>query len=147
MTDPKKLMGFETPADKKVPIRSGDWDAMKLALWRAKSSCETVAREASDLLESSKHADGCPGKDDETKPCLAACPDREKRLSALVILNAARQNAPVDAKKLADGPYFAPSREHFSEVIAELAAAQIEIKQLRPGAAVTTATEPTTETP
>jgi hypothetical protein len=144
--DPKKLMGFETSADKKVPIRTGDWDAMKLALWRANSAWETIAREATVLLEACKHADGCPGKEDEFKPCLPGCPDREKRLSALVILGASKQCAPIDAKKVADGPYFAPSREYFSEVIAELAAAQIEIERLRVAAAVTTTTE-TTETP
>ena len=60
------------------------------------------------------------------KPIRSGCPDREKRLSALVILNAARQLAPVDARKPADAPYFAPSREYFSETLATLSACQIE---------------------
>lgn len=58
------------------------------------------------------------------------CPDRELRMSALVILNAARQHAPVDAARPVD-EYFAPSREYFSSVLSSLAAAQIEIEELR----------------
>ena len=52
-------------------------------------------------------------------------------MSALVILNAARQFAPVDARQLAKAPYYAPSREQFSEVLGELGAAQAELKALR----------------
>lgn len=65
------------------------------------------------------------------KPLRSGCPDREKRLSALVILNAARQLAPVDARKPADAPFFAPSREYFSETLATLSALQIENDKMR----------------
>lgn len=59
------------------------------------------------------------------------CPDREIRMSALVVLSAARQHAPTDVSKPADGPYFAPSREYFSEVLSSLHAAQVENKRLQ----------------
>lgn len=140
--DPKKLMGFETEADKKVALRSGDFYAMKLALWRSKVSWEIAVREAKSILDQCSHNEGCPAKTDEAGVCLSdvyenqqlvsvGCPDREKRLSSLVILNAARRFAPLDAKKLADAPYFAPSREHFSAVLGELAATQAELAELR----------------
>jgi len=58
------------------------------------------------------------------------CPDRETRASALVILGAARMFAPIDARQLAREPYFAPSREFFSEVMSELAAAQAELETI-----------------
>jgi len=65
------------------------------------------------------------------------CPDREIRMSALVILNAARQHSPTDATKPSDGPYFAPSREYFSEVLSSLHAAQVENQELRKTQTVT----------
>jgi hypothetical protein len=39
--------------------------------------------------------------------------------------------APIDAKQLAREPYHAPSREFFSDVVAELSATQIENDTLR----------------
>jgi hypothetical protein len=137
-----KMMGFSTPGDQKVPIAVRDWNALRLALWRSKVSWEIAAREAADIIDRCAHAEGCPGKEDETMPCLSnryesqvivrpGCPDREQRMSALVVLNAARMFAPIDARKAANDPYMAPSREYFSEVMAELAAAQIELEALR----------------
>lgn len=55
----------------------------------------------------------------------SGCPDRELRMSLLVILNAARSFAPINARRPAGEPYFAPSREYFSEVMAELGALQL----------------------
>jgi len=157
--DPKKMLGFETEADKRVPIRAGDFLAMKLALWRSRVSWEIVMQRAQEILDTCEHLDGCPGASDDAKACIpdvhdAKCPsiadpsadclpeckhgcrDREIRLSALVMLAAARQFAPLDAKKLADAPYFAPSREHYAAVLGELAQAQAELAAIR-GAAVT----------
>lgn len=171
--DPKQVMGFETPDDKKMPVRLGDWNAMKRAMWRSKMGWERVAEEAEKILADCKHADGCPALHDETASCLGggidlssipvtvdavaatdepaplrmagkvdtrpnACPDREKRLSALVILNAARQFAEIDARQPAEGHYFAPSREHYSAVMSELGATQIALDELRAQLAVTT---------
>ena len=135
---PEEAQGFETPDDKKVPITVREWNAMKLALWRSKGAWETVVREANAILAASFHEEGCPAMASETAACLPGCRDREKRLSALVILNSARQFAPVNARKMAEGPYFAPSREHFSAVIAELATLQIEVEQLRTNTLVAT---------
>jgi len=156
--DPRKLMGFQVPGDQKVPIPVRDWNGMKLALWRSKTAWEIAAREAATILNQCAHADGCEAVRDETRPCRSdvyardpqgpdetdeayaqrpgvlvqsGCPDRERRMSALVILNAARMFAPVDVRRPSSEPYFAPSREYFSEVLAELSAAQIELEALR----------------
>ena len=123
-------MGFESPADQKMPIRVGDWNAMKLALWRGKIGWEIARHAAAEIVMGCKHVKGCPGAKIETEPCYAKCPDREVRMSALVILNAARTCMP-DGRKPAEGGYFAPSREYFSEVLAKLGVAEIENEALR----------------
>jgi hypothetical protein len=128
----QKMMGFVTPGDQKVPVTVRDWDAQRRALWRSKCSWEIVQKEVTTMLARTAHMEGCAGKTDETVPCLADCPDRELRMSALVILNAARQFAPMDARSAVKGPYYAPSREYFSEVLAELGACQVEIQGLDP---------------
>lgn len=125
------MMGLESPGDQKVAISVRDWDALKRALWRSKIALEITARQALVILEECSHMPLCPGKTNENEPCFAGCVDREKRMSALVILNAARQLAPVDARKPAEGPYYAPTREYFSETLSALAAAQAEIEILR----------------
>ena len=129
--NPDKLMGRESPADQKVSMRVGDWNAMKLALWRSRVALEIAAKEAEEIVARCTHAKGCPGVESETETCLPICGDREIRMSALVVLNAARQLAPVDARPLAAQPYYAPSREYFSEVIATFATMQAEVELLR----------------
>jgi hypothetical protein len=128
---PRTMMGIESPGDQKVPITVRDWSALRLALWRSKVAWEIAAREAAAIAARCAHAEGCAGREVETEPCRNECPDREQRMSALVVLNAARQFAPVDARRLADGPYFAPSREYFSETLADLTATQLENEFLR----------------
>lgn len=128
---PRDMMGFETPGDQKVPITVREWNGLRLALWRSRTSWEIAVRAASALLERCQHEKDCPGATDETERCFAGCPDREQRMDALVILNAARMFAPLDARRAAADPYMAPSREYFSEVMAELASAQIERDTLR----------------
>lgn len=156
--DPRKMMGFEVPGDKRIPVTVRDWNAMKLALWRSKVAWEIVAREAAAILSQCEHLADCKAPHDEAQPCLSdryekhlqgddetdeayaarqgvlvqkGCPDRELRMSALVILNAARMFAPIDARRPAAEPYMAPSREYYSEVIGELGTAQIELDVLR----------------
>lgn len=147
----RKLMGLDNPGAQRVQIRVADWNALKLAVWRSKWGWDIVARTVTEIIERCAHVDGCPGKDDAREPCVApryerttddsgkvtgsrlvapGCPDRELRMNALVILNATRHLAPIDARKLANEPYFAPTRERFCEVIAELAAAQAELDAL-----------------
>lgn len=152
------MMGFENPGDQKIPVAFRDWNAMKLALWKSKTAWEIAKREATAILSQCVHAEGCPAGQNEKQVCLSdryekapqepgesdnaylaragvrvqeGCPDRELRMSALVILNTARMFASVDARRPADGPYFAPSREYFSEVFSELGAAQVELELLR----------------
>lgn len=157
--DQKKMLGFKAPGDEKIPVVVREWTGMKLALWRSKVAWEIAAREAIAILERCVHLPECPGAEDATQPCISeryakeraqradetdeayaglastriqeGCPDRELRMSALVILNAARMFAPIDARRPAADAYTAPSREYFSEVIAELGTAQIEIDALR----------------
>jgi hypothetical protein len=131
-----KLLGFVTEGDRLFTVPMRNWEAVKLALWRSKVGWEIVQRAAQGLVDGCKHAPDCAGKTEETEVCKPSCPDREVRLSALVILNSARQFAPVDVRRPANAPYFAPSRERFSEVLAELVTTQDELLVLR-GATVT----------
>jgi hypothetical protein len=138
-----KMMGYEIPGDEKVPVPVRDWNGLKLGLWRTKTALEIAAREADTILSQCAHLDGCPGAQIETEPCISptydaegktvqlGCPDREIRMSALVILNAARQLAPVDPRRVAKEPYFAPSREYFSEVLSTLAATLAELEAMK----------------
>ena len=141
-----QMMGFESPGDKKIAVSVRDWNAMKLAMWRNRVGWESAQNQAIEILERCEHVEHCPGLTSDTEPCVAdkyetvdgdvqlvskGCRDRELRMSALVILNNARQYAPIDARKLNDSTYFAPSREYFSEVLSSLGAAQIENEVLR----------------
>lgn len=132
----KKMLGFESPDEKKVPVQVGHWNATKLALWRSKYAWDIACRQAELIVAACKHDPECPAADSETAQCAPGCPDREIRMSALVILNAARQFIPVDAVRLVKQPYYAPSREQYSEVLGELAATQGELEAIR-GSAVT----------
>lgn len=137
------MMGLEVPGDERVPVPTRDWRGMKLALWRSKAALEIAERAAREIIDRCAHAPGCLGREVETEPCLRdrhdlggtlisrGCPDREQRMSALVILNAVRMFGPINARRPADEPYYAPSREYFSEVLGELGAAQAELEVLR----------------
>lgn len=128
--DPKKMMGFQVSGDQRVPVSVRDWTAMKLAMWKSKFALGIVMREASAIIERCRHEKECPGATVETEPCFAGCPDREIRLSALVVLNAARMFTPVNAHQPME-PYFAPSRERYSETISQLGATEVERDALR----------------
>lgn len=125
----KRLNQIENPA--KVPVDPRHWEALKRAVWRSKQFWEIALREATEIVRGCAHMTGCAAESSETEPCLPDCPDRERRMSALVILNAAREFAPGNVAPAAEGPYFAPTREHFSSVLAELAACQVEIEKLK----------------
>src|SRR5512143_1753187 len=128
--DPKKMMGFQAPGDQRVPVSVRDWTSMKLAMWKARYALGIVARSVSEILARCKHEQGCPGETIETEPCFAGCPDRETRMDALVALNAARMFTPVNANQ-PNEPYFAPSRERYSETISQLGATEVERDALR----------------
>lgn len=127
----RRRLGLETDGDKRVTISVRHWDALRLALWRSQFAWEAVLPQARQLLDGCGHAEGCPGIESDTEPCGLDCADRERRLSALVIIAAAKQFAPVDARRPSDGPYIAPSRERFCEIMAALAVAQLELDVLR----------------
>jgi hypothetical protein len=122
----EKMMGFEIPGDQRVSVTVRDWNGMKLALWRAKVALAIAAKQAGEIVERCDHSDDCPGAESDLEPCLASCPDREQRMSALVVLNAALVFGPSSAHK-SEEPYFAPSREHYSDVLAELMATRASL--------------------
>jgi len=126
----RKMLGLETDADRKVTLPVRYWEALKLALWRSRVSWDAVLPQARLILEQCAHAPGCAGFESDQESCGPDCPDRELRLSALVILAASKQFGPVDARRPADAPYIAPSRELFSEVLAALVVAQAELEAL-----------------
>jgi len=128
--EPRRMMGLDTESDRLVTIPVRHWNALKLAAWRHKTAWDAVEPEARRIVDHCEHAPGCPATTDD-EPCNEDCPDRELRLSALVILAAAKQSTAVEAHRPANMPYIAPSREHFSEVLAELAAAQAELAAVR----------------
>jgi hypothetical protein len=131
VTTQREMMGLDLLAERKVSISMRDWAAVKNALWRSKYGWEAISREAELILERCAHVKGCPGATLESEPCDPGCPDREKRMSALVILAATRAFAPIDVRRPAQEPYFAPTRERYAEVIAALAAAQAELEVVR----------------
>lgn len=128
--DPRKMMGFEAPGDQRVPVSLRDWTAMKLGAWKAKFALENTALKAIAIIKRCRHEKDCPGATDETAPCFAGCQDREVRMDALVILNNARVFMPVNANQPHE-PYFAPSREKYTETLTQLGAAEVERDTLR----------------
>ncbi len=129
-TQERRRLGIETDGDRRVAISVRHWDALRLALWRSKVAWEAVLPQARLILEQCGHAAGCPGITSESETCGPDCPDRERRLSALVILAAAKPFQQIDVR----GPesrFIAPSRERYSEVMAALAVAQAELDAFR----------------
>lgn len=107
------------------------WFGTRLMLWRSQVAWDIAVKQATEIVARCRHVTGCPAESIETDPCLSDCPDREIRLSALVVLNAARQFAPINASKVTQQSYTAPSREYFSAIVADLAACQAELEVLR----------------
>ena len=131
MPNQKQMLGFELPGDQKVSVRVREWTALKLALWRSKVAWDIAARAAAEIVDRCQHHMNCPALELETEPCSPLCLDRETRMDALVVLNAARQFAPINAVARANEPYMAPSREYFSEMMTELVTTQLENEILR----------------
>jgi len=123
------MMGLDP--EPRTTVDNRVWFGQKLALWRSKVGWEIAERQASEIVARCQHMTGCPAESVETETYLADCPDREFRMSALVILNAARGFTPPVASKISGQLYTMPSREYFSAVVAELAACQAELAALR----------------
>jgi hypothetical protein len=144
------MLGLDAPGDQKVSVPVRNWTALRLALWRSKVGWGIVERSAIEVLSRCLHTENCPGAGVETEPCLPSCPDRELRMDALVILSAARTCSPVSARQPANEPYFAPSREYFSEVITELETTKLELEAMHEAlrrAGVATPAPPPNESP
>lgn len=108
--------------DEKVPVSVRVWEGMRRSLARLMLTCAQMKREGDEMLSRCRHAPGCPGEKSELEACLADCPDREWRLSALVIR--ANAGAHVGAFRLPrvgpDDILAPPSREFLDRMIAEL---------------------------
>ena len=99
-----------------------------------KMSWGFVESECRDLVASCKHAEGCLGATDIRESCLPSCPDRQTRLSALVIYANAREFTKVEAQKptsIEGGGYIPPTREFFDLVLSDLAAAETELAEMK----------------
>lgn len=121
------LLGFEP--DHKVTIDSRHWESLKRIVWRMKTSWGFVGNESADLVASCRHTDGCPGAKSDSETCLRSCPDRQTRLSALVILANSREFEKVTAPtptKVSGAGYMPPTREFFDSLLSDLVAAQSE---------------------
>ncbi len=123
------MLGLDPELQTKVDNRV--WFAQRLALWRSKVAWDIAVKQASEIVQRCRHEHGCDGAKDDGAPCLAECPDREIRMSALVVLGAGLQFAPVSAAKVLAQPFSAPGREYFTSIVAELAACQAELEILR----------------
>jgi len=121
-----QLLGFQ--AEEKVTIDAKRWQGVRRQLVRLVIGWRYAEKEASRILEVCRHAEGCLGASDRSKPCLPACPDREMRLSALVIQRNAEQYAMVretlGLPLRVEGEFHPPSRETWDAVISEIEAAR-----------------------
>ena len=105
-----------------VTIDARRWKALRRQMLRMVLGWRNTQREARRILDSCRHASGCEGAADPSRPCLASCPDREGRLSALVILGNADEHvmfASALPRKL-DNDYSPPARETWDALVAEL---------------------------
>jgi hypothetical protein len=112
-------LGFQPPELLQVDARR--WKALRRQMLRMVLGWRNVQREGRRVLESCRHADGCEAVGDRTRPCLAACPDRENWLSALVILGNADEHVMLAASlpRKIDNDYSPPSRETWDALCAE----------------------------
>ena len=132
----RHMMGLDP--EPRTLVDNRVWFGQKLALWKSKVAWDIAVRQATEIVLRCTHMTGCPAapgagtpESIEKETCLPDCPDREFRMSAFVILNAARGFAPPTASKISGQLYTMPSREYFSAVVAELAACQAELEVLR----------------
>jgi hypothetical protein len=120
-----QLLGFQKP--EMVSVDAKKWQAVRRQLVRLVIGWRYAAKESGRILETCRHADGCrAAAGDHTAPCLPACPDREVRLSALVIAHNAELYAmlreTMGLPLRVDGDFHPPSRETWDAVVSELEA-------------------------
>jgi len=149
MSSPQdQILGFQP--ESKVSIDARHWESLKRIVWRMKTSWGFVESECRDLIASCQHAEGCLGADDIREPCLSSCPDRQTRLSALVIYANAREFISVNAPKptsIEGGGYIPPTREFFDLVLSELVVAHAELDDMKKLIQESGATLPPTVSP
>jgi hypothetical protein len=128
-----KLQGFVE--DEKIEVSTAWLEAMRRSLARVMLTCEQISYECGEMLTRCVHSPECPGKSDETVPCEPHCPDREWRLSALVIRRNCQQHVEkvgkVTLPRTADGILLPPPREFIEHIVAqnELLSAKLEERE------------------
>ncbi len=122
------MLGFQP--DAKVTIDARHWEALRRIVWRMKVAWGFVEQECLALVATCRHVDGCRGAVESTEPCRAECPDRQTRLSALVVLANAREFARADARK-PGASYIPPTREYFDAIVSDLVAAEVALDEVR----------------
>jgi hypothetical protein len=115
-----KLQGFQ--ADEKVAVKVRTWEGIRRTLANMMETAVQVVRECDEQLERCKHAPGCTAQGGLVDPCPPECPDREFRLSALVIrANFARYVGMYTLPKgNSEGVTLPPAREFLDQMISEL---------------------------
>jgi hypothetical protein len=139
---PDAMLGFQPEG--KVTIDVRHWDALRRIVWRMKTSWGFVENECNAIIATCRHVDGCRGAVDSTETCHPQCPDRQTRLSALVILANAREFARADVHK-PGANYIPPTREYFDALVSDLATAEYTLEEVR--RKVADAVEPTLPAP
>jgi hypothetical protein len=111
--------------EKKVEIDARQWVHVTRLVARMMISWRHVEREAELILAACRHAAGCPSTVDPCHTCLRDCPDRERWLSARVMLGNARAyvgELKLPATAAAAGQYIPPTREYLDRIVGELEA-------------------------
>lgn len=119
-TSAEKLLGLLT--EKKIEIDERRWISVSRLLARMVQSWKHVEREAQTLLDGCRHAAGCTATADPWVTCLAQCPDRERYLSARVLLGSAQEFVGELELPTHRSGYIPPTREYFDRVVGELEA-------------------------
>ena len=108
---------------KKVTIDARQWQTMRRILARMMVSWTHCLREARLILDSCKHAPDCHALADPGRTCSQTCPDREKFLSARVVMASAIEFVgKLQLPTWSATGYIPPTREYFDRVLSKLEA-------------------------
>lgn len=111
------------PKVEKVSIDVRQWRALRRQMVRMVLGWRIADREMALVLAGCRHDAGCPAREDRTQSCLSTCPDRETRLSALVVKhNAELYSMHGETLPKHGDDYRPPPREYFDAIVSELEA-------------------------
>lgn len=119
-TSAEKLLGLLT--EKSIQLDERRWVSVSRLLARMVASWKHVDREARMLLDECRHAPNCMAPVDARHACLPECPDRERYLSARVLVGSAREFVGELELPTHRTGYIPPTREYFDRIVGELEA-------------------------